>query len=71
MSFQIVNGELRFVRAGEIVRISACGENCIRFQASPSGKLLEQDWTLLPGKAEAKAWEEENRAVLELSLIHI
>ncbi|MFR8004019.1 MAG: TIM-barrel domain-containing protein [Hydrogeniiclostridium sp.] len=65
MSFQIVNNEIRFVRAGEIVRISACGKNCIRFQASPSGKLLDQDWTLLPGKAEARAWEEENRAVLE------
>ena len=65
MSFQIVNDEIRFVRAGEIVRISACGKNCIRFQASPSGKLLDQDWTLLPGKAEARVWEEENRAVLE------
>lgn len=65
MSFQILNDEIRFVRAGEVVRISACGKDCIRFQASPSGKLLDQNWTLMPGKAEAKAWEEEDRAVLE------
>ena len=65
MGFQIQDNKIFFVRAGEAVCLSACGKDCIRFQAAPSGKLIEQNWTLMPQEAPAKAWEEEGRAVLE------
>ena len=65
MSFSIKDNKIFFVRAGEAACLSACGKDCIRFQAAPSGKLIEQNWTLLPQEAPAKAWAEEGRAVLE------
>ena len=65
MDFEIRNNEIYFMREGEAVRISACGKNSIRFQASPNCYIEEQDWTLMPQKVEAKAWVEENCANLE------
>ena len=65
MSFEIRNNEIHFMREGEAVRISACGRNSIRFQASPNCRIVEQDWTFIPQKAEAKAWMEDNCAILE------
>nr|WP_296481053.1 TIM-barrel domain-containing protein [uncultured Acetatifactor sp.] len=65
MKFQIRDNTIYFIRAGEWGKISACGKNCIRFQASPSGAVKEMNWTLLPGEAEAKAWLEGDKAILE------
>ncbi len=53
------------MRAGEAVRVSACGDGCIRFQASPSAKIIDRNLTLMPQPAEAKAWLTDNCAVLE------
>ena len=47
------------------MRLSACGKNSIRFQASPNGRIENQDWTLMPRKAMASAWLENDFAVLE------
>ncbi|MCR2048842.1 hypothetical protein NSB25_16350 [Acetatifactor muris] len=65
MKFEIRDNAIYFIRAGEWGKISACGKNCIRFQASPSGPVKEMNWTLLPGEVEAKAWLEGNTAILE------
>ncbi len=65
MKFEIRDNAIYFTRAGEWGKISACGKNCIRFQASPSGPVKEINWTLLPGEAKAKAWLEGNTAILE------
>ena len=65
MSFEIRNNEIHFMREGEAVRISACGRNSIRFQASPNCGIDERNWTLMPQNVEAKAWLEEDSAILE------
>ena len=39
-------------RKGELVRISACGENAIRFQGFPDCKVIDEDYNLLPQKTE-------------------
>lgn len=65
MKYEIRDDEIYFIRAGEWGRISACGRNSIRFQASPSGSVKEVNWTLMPAKEEAKAWLEGNTAILE------
>ena len=65
MGFQIQNNEISYLRNGETVRLSACGKNSIRFQASPNGRIENQDWTLMPRKAMASAWLENDFAVLE------
>lgn len=65
MKFTIRDNKIFFVRKGEAGCISACGKDSIRFQAAPSGRLTEQNWTLIPRSAEARAWVEDGRAVLE------
>ncbi len=35
-------------RRGEAVRISACAENAIRFQSFPDGKIIDEDYSLMP-----------------------
>ena len=65
MGFQIQNNEISYLRNGETVRLSACGKNSIRFQASPNGRIETQDCTLMPRKAMASAWLENDFAVLE------
>ena len=39
-------------RKGELVRISACGENAIRFQGFPDCKVIDEDYNLMPQKTE-------------------
>ena len=65
MSFKIINNEIYFTRQGETVRLSACGRNSIRFQASPNCRIEEQNWTLMPTEADAAARIGDNRAILE------
>lgn len=66
MRFEIEDNAIYFTREGERGKISACGENSIRFQASPTGRLIDQDWTLMPYNVEAKAWQEGTYAVLKV-----
>ena len=42
-----------FSRKGELVRISACGENAIRFQGFPDCRVIEEDYNLMPQRTEA------------------
>ncbi len=65
MRYEVKDNAIYFIREGEWGRISACGRNSIRFQASPSGPVKEQNWTLMPGEAAARAWLEEDTAILE------
>lgn len=66
MRFEIKDNAIYFTREGERGRLSACGENSIRFQASPTGSLINQNWTLMPYPVEAKAWQEGTYAVLKV-----
>lgn len=65
MGFRIVENEILFTRPGETVRLSACGKGCIRFQASPNCGIINQNWTLMPKKAEAEARIDGSRGILE------
>lgn len=65
MSIEVKDNAIYLMRQGEFVRVSACGKNSIRFQASPNCRIEEQDWTLMPQKTESKAWIEEKYAVIE------
>ncbi len=66
MEIKIVNNQIHFMREGEIGVISAISEGCIRFRATASMKLSEENWTLLPAEDEnAKAWKENNVTFLK------
>ena len=55
---------LYFIREGETGRLSACGKDSIRFQASPGGEILEQDYTLMPQKMPARIVIEKRHAAV-------
>ena len=42
-----------FSRKGELVRVSACGRNAIRFQGFPDGKVIDEDYNLMPQNEKA------------------
>lgn len=48
MRFEITDHDIIYIRAGEKVRLSACGPDSIRFQGSPSGEIIDQNWTITP-----------------------
>lgn len=56
---------LYFIREGELVRLSACGKDSLRFQASPNCKISEQDYTLMPQHKAAEISIEENQASIQ------
>ena len=65
MNFKLEEQCILFQRAGETGKISACGKDSIRFQATASGYLTEQNWTLMPQNIPAKVWIENGTAYLE------
>jgi len=56
---------LYFTREGEIVRLSACGKDSLRFQASPNCTISEQDFTLMPQNTTAEITISENQASIQ------
>jgi len=44
----IKENEVLFSRSGELIRISACGNNAIRVQAFPDCRIIEENYTLMP-----------------------
>lgn len=66
MEISIVNNMIHFMREGEIGTISAIKEGCIRFKATASMKLSDENWTLLPDTdCNAHAWQEGNVTFLQ------
>ena len=58
------NQEILCTRAGEVLRISACGKNAIRFQAFPGCKVIDTDYNLMPQPAQAEITVEEHGVAL-------
>lgn len=64
MKFYEQDHMLYFIREGEIGRLSACGRDSIRFQATPGGGIAEQDFTLMPQKMSAEIHMEKRCATV-------
>ncbi len=57
----IINeNEILFSRHCELVRITPCHKNAIRFQAFPDCRIIDENYTLMPQSADAEIAEEEN-----------
>lgn len=56
---RIVDNQIYFSRQGELIKLSSCGENTIRFQGFPDGKEIQENYTLLPGTAPVEIEEGE------------
>lgn len=55
----VSDNQILFSRQGELVRLTPCGENAIRFQAFPNGSVINEDYTLMPQKSESVITENE------------
>ncbi len=51
-SIRVNKNEMLLSRRGELVRLSACGRNAIRFQSFPDCKAIDEDYNLLPQDVE-------------------
>ncbi len=64
---RIENNQIFFSRSGELVKISSCADNAIRFQAFPGGKVIDEDYTLIPGVGNAIIEEHEHHVIMQCS----
>lgn len=57
---KISNNEILFSRKGELVRITPCGDNAIRFQAFPSLRVDYENYTLMPQSVPCEITDDEH-----------
>ena len=66
----VVNkNEILFSRHCELVRITPCHKNAIRFESFPDCKVIDGDFTLMPQKTEALISEEENAVTMTVGTL--
>ena len=51
---QIRENEILFSQEGELIRLTPCGRNAIRFQTFPGGRVLDENYNLMPRETEAE-----------------
>lgn len=56
---KIGKNEILFQRAGELVRITPCADNAIRFQGFPDCNVIDENYTLMPADCDCEIVEEE------------
>ena len=56
----IKENELLYMRYTELIRITACGNNAIRFQSFPDCQVIDENYTLMPQNKDAEIEEFEN-----------
>ena len=68
----VVNkNEILFSRHCELVRITPCHKNAIRFESFPDCKVIDGDFTLMPQEAEAIISEEENAVTMTVGSVTV
>ena len=60
MNVMVRNGEIEITLANEVIKITACGNNAIRFQAFPGCKVVDTNYNLMPCSVEAEIEQSEN-----------
>lgn len=60
----VSKNKILFSRKGELVEITPCGENAIRFRAFPGCKVTDRNFTLMPQEAQAEIYEDEKSVTM-------
>ena len=66
---KVANNQIYFSRNGELVKLSSCGENTIRFQGFPDGKEINEDYTLLPGEGQVEITEGDHHISMQCGTV--
>lgn len=56
----VTDNQILFSRNGELVRITPCANNAIRFQGFPDCRVIEENYSLMPQHVTARVEEREN-----------
>ena len=67
----IGKNELLLMRYTELIRISACGNNAIRFQSFPDCQVIDENYTLMPKNADAEIEEFDNYVTLTCGTLKV
>ena len=67
----VKNNELLFTRYTELIRISACGKNAIRFQGFPDNRVIDENYTLMPQNADAVIEEFDHYVTLTCGTLKV
>ena len=67
----INNNELLLMRYTELIRITPCGKNAIRFQSFPDCQVIDENYTLMPQKTDAVIEEHEHYATLTCGTLKV
>ena len=60
----VIENSILFSRKGELVRITPCGKNAIRFQSFPDCKVIDEDYNLMPQSVDAIIEDNETWATM-------
>ncbi len=66
MDITINKNEILYKRNEDLIRLTPCGENAIRFESFPTGEYFEENFTLMPKEAESEIIEEENSVEIKV-----
>ena len=63
--------EIIFKRKEDIIRITPCAENAIRFEAFPGGEVFKENFTLMPQEADGDIQEKERCVFMTVGALKI
>lgn len=67
----IKNNELLLMRYTELIRITPCGNNAIRFQSFPDCQVIDESYTLMPQQADATIEEFDHYVTLTCGTLKV
>ena len=67
----VKDNEILFTRYTELIRISACEKNAVRFQSFPDNQVIDENYTLMPQPAQAVIEEHEHYATLACGTLKV
>lgn len=68
-NLNISKNRILFNRFGELIRITPCGKNAIRFEGFPNCKAHEENFTLMPKEADCIINEESNFVTMQVGAL--
>ena len=68
---EISENKILFTRVGELVRITPCGDNAIRFEAFPDCSELELNYTLMPKSADCIIEDNGNNVKMTVGFLTV
>ncbi len=70
-NIEIKNNEILFRREGELIRITPCGRNAIRFQSFPGCSVIHENYNLIPQYADAEITDNDHSVTMRCGTLSV